>query len=152
MTLAAWPIGETSPGPCQAVLTPMDFRHGGDLAHGRQAAGLRDVDADVIDQPAGDQRGPFVRAVEQFAHGDGGGALTADLAEVVDVFGRKRVLHEEHFEALGVFQELHGLVRRDALVDVVQQLDLVAQLLAALFEQLQRTADVIGRLEDGGGA
>ena len=63
-----------------------------DFAAGREAARLRDVDADVIDQALGDERRPFVRAVEQFAHRDGRGALLADLAEVGDVFGRQRDL------------------------------------------------------------
>jgi hypothetical protein len=37
-------------------------------------------------------------------------------------------------EALGILQELHGLIGQDTLVDVAQQLDLVAKLFAALFE------------------
>ena len=45
---------------------------------------------------------------------------------------------------------LHGLGRRDALVDVVQQLDLLAQFLAAGFEQLQGAADIAFALEHRG--
>ena len=82
-----------------------------DFARRREAAGLRDVDADVVDQPFADQRRPFVRAVEQFAHGERRGALLADLAEVGDVFRRERVFQEEQLELLGVLGELHGLVR-----------------------------------------
>src|ERR1017187_3199759 len=97
-------------GAVPGGLDAVDLGHGGDLAHGRQAAGLAHVDADVIDQASGDERGPLVRAVEELAHGDGRGTLTADLVEVRDVFGRERVFHEEHLEALGILEELDGLV------------------------------------------
>ena len=83
-----------------------------------------------------------MRAVEELAHGDGRGAVLADLAEVGEVFGRERVFQEEQPELLGLLAELHGLVGRDALMHVVQQLDLVAQFVAADFEQLQRAAHV----------
>ena len=76
------------------------------------------------------------------------GALLADLPEVRDVFRRQRVFHEEQLELFRVLAELHRLVGRHALVHVVQQFDLLAQLLAADFEQLQRAADVGRRLED----
>ncbi len=104
------------------------FAQDGDLARGREAAGLSDVNADVIDQALGDERGPFMRAVEEFAHRDRGGALLADLAEVSDVFRGERVFHEEQVILLGFLGEHDGLVGRDALVHVVQQIDLVAQL------------------------
>ena len=42
----------------------------GDLAGGREAPGLRQVHADVIDETIRDQRDPFVGAVKQFAHGE----------------------------------------------------------------------------------
>ena len=58
--------------------------------------------------------------------------LLPDLPEVGDVLRRDRILQEEELERLDVLGELDGLARRDPLVDVVQQFDLVAQLLAAL--------------------
>ena len=72
----------------------------------------------------------------------------ADLPEIGDVLRRERIFHEEQLELLGVLAELHRLVGRHALVHVVQQLDLFAQLLPADFEQLQRAADVNRRIED----
>ena len=108
----------------------------------------RNVDADVIDQPFGDKRLPFVRAVEQLAHGDGRGAILADLPEVGVIFGRKRIFHEEEPELLHVLAELDRLVRRDPLVHVVQQLDLFAQLLPADLHELQRAAAIYRRIED----
>src|SRR5207249_1326224 len=50
-------------------------------------------------------------------------------------------------ESLEVLGELNSLRRGDPLMDVVKQLDFVAELFAALLEQLQDTANVIRRLE-----
>jgi hypothetical protein len=50
------------------------------------------------------------------------------VAEVADVLRREGVLEEEEPEALEVLRELDGLDGMEALVDVVQQLDLVAEL------------------------
>ena len=105
-----------------------------DLARGSESAGLRNVYPDVIDQALGDQRLPLVRAVEQLAHGDRRGAVLADLPEVAEIFRRERIFEEEHFELLGVLAELHGLVRQQAFVHVMQQFDFLAQLLAADFQ------------------
>src|ERR1700730_17793060 len=80
----------------------------GDLARGTESAGLRDVDADIVNETLGDERLPFVGTVEEFSDGDGSGAVLADLAEVGEVFGRQRVFEEEHTEGLGSLAELHG--------------------------------------------
>ncbi|SPF49850.1 hypothetical protein SBA4_4210005 [Candidatus Sulfopaludibacter sp. SbA4] len=139
--------GRDVAGPVPRGLDAEVLGQDGDLARGCESAGLRNVHADVVDQPLGDQRLPLVRAVEQLAHGDGGGAVLPDLAEVGVVLGRERILEEEHVELLRVLAHLHGLVGGDALVHVVQQLHLVAQFLPADFEQLDRAANVSRRLE-----
>src|SRR5260221_13353598 len=76
-------IAGTMPGRAHVV----DLAESGDLAARGQPAGLGNVDADVVDEPLGDKRRPLVRAVEQLAHGERGGALLADHAEVCDIFG-----------------------------------------------------------------
>ena len=143
-----WPTGETSPGPCHAVLTPNILGQDRDFARGRESARLGNVHADVVDEPFGDQRLPLVRAVEEFAHGDGRGAILPDLPEVADILRRERVFDEEHPELLGVLAELHSLVGRDPLVHVVQQLDFFAQFLPADLQQFQSAAQVDRRIED----
>ena len=95
-----------------------------------------------------DQRLPFVRAVEQLAHGDRRSAVLADLAEVAEVFGRERVLEKKHAERLGSLAELDGQVGREPLVHVVEQFHFVAQFAAAHFEQLQRAAELGGGIEE----
>src|SRR6185312_11271956 len=127
------------------------FGEDGDFAGGREASRLRDVAADVIDEAFGDKRGPFVGAVEELAHGDGSGALLTDLAEVRDVFGGERVFHEEEVVLLEVFGEADGFVGGDALVDVMQEADFLAELFACGVEHFQNAADVGERFEDGAG-
>src|SRR5579884_1388615 len=109
-------VAGTVPGGADAE----ELGHGGDLANGRQAASLRDVDADEIDEALGDERGPLVRAVEEFAHGELRGALLADHAEIRDVFGREGVFEEEQAERLDFFGEADGLDGRDAFVYIVE--------------------------------
>ena len=67
-----------------------------------------------------DKRLPFVRAVEEFAHGDRRCAILADLPEVAQVLRRKRVFEEEHPELFGLFAELHRLIRRQPFMHVVE--------------------------------
>src|ERR1700692_2209051 len=120
----------------------------GDLARRAEASRLRNMHANVVDELLGDQRLPLVRAVEELAHGNGGGAVLADLAEIAQVLGRERVLEKKHAERFGLFAELDGFVGREALVHVVEQFDLVAELVAADFEQLDRAAHLRGAIEE----
>src|ERR1700693_1605271 len=63
------------------------FAKNRDLASWSKASSLRNMTTDVVNQPFGDQRRPFVRAVEEFAHGDRRRTLLPDLAEVRDILG-----------------------------------------------------------------
>ena len=64
--------------------------------------------------------------------------------------GESGILEEEEPEALGVLAQLQRLRRRDALVDVVQQLDLVAELLPGRLQQRERAPRVGRGLEHRG--
>ena len=97
------------------------------LARRAQPADLRDVDADEVDQPAGDQRQVFLLRVEQLAHRDRHARLLPDEVEVVLLLGRQRVLDEERVVLLQLLAQADRLAGRDPLVDVVQQLDVVAE-------------------------
>ena len=71
---------------------------------------------------------PLVRVVEQLAHRDRRAGLRAELLEVADVLGAERVFEEEQLERLQVLGQLDRQDRRHALVHVVQQFHLVAEL------------------------
>jgi hypothetical protein len=84
--LTAWPIGETLPGPCQAVRTLKNSQQGGDLARHVQAADRRDVDPDEVDEPLRDKEDPLVAVHEKLAHRDCARGLQSENAKP-DVFG-----------------------------------------------------------------
>src|SRR5437764_9543086 len=110
-------IARTMPGSTHAK----GFAHRGDLAAGREAAGLAHMNSNVVDEPFGDERRPFVRAVEQFTHGYRSRALLAYLTEISDVFRGEWIFEEEQFEPFDIFRQLHCLVGAYALVDVMEQ-------------------------------
>ena len=89
-----------------------------------------------------------MRAIEELAHRDRRRTVLADLPEVSQVFRRKRVFQKEHLKLLGFLAELHGQVRRQSLVHIMQQFDFIAQFLAANLQQLQRAAEISSRLEE----
>src|ERR1019366_6431574 len=79
-------------------LHAVDLAQDGDLPGRGETTGLGNVHADVIDQPFANQRGPLVRAIEEFAQGVGGGDLLTDLTEVRQVFRREWIFHKEQLE------------------------------------------------------
>ena len=94
------------------------------------------------------ERQVLVRSVEQLAHRNRRARLLPQQAEVAVVFGRERVFEEEQAVRLQRLAERDRLDQRHALVDVVQQLDLVAELRAQMLEQLRQHPDVRRRLPD----
>src|SRR5579872_1083713 len=53
-----------------------------DLARRAESAHLRQMNANIVDEPLGDQRLPLMRIVEQLAHGDWSGAVLPYLAKI----------------------------------------------------------------------
>jgi len=112
------------------------LRQGGQFTRRGQAADLRKVYADEINQPLGNESGPFMRAVEQFSHGDRGAALLPQRPKIADGLGRERVFDEERMVALKFLAKPNRLDRLDALMDVMQQFDFLPELLADALEHL----------------
>ena len=63
--------------PCRPHAEELAERR--DLARRRQAADLRDVDADEVDQPFGNERQVLLHRVEQLAHRDRDARLLPQL-------------------------------------------------------------------------
>jgi hypothetical protein len=121
----------------------------GYLARHVQAARGRDVNADEINPAVRHQRQPLMAVYEKLAHGKGSGALLAHDLKPGHVFRRKTVLEEEKPErlhGLGKHQRLRG---RDALMDVMHELYVEAQLRAQVVEHLDGVVYVRGGLEHG---
>src|SRR4030095_11061100 len=89
---------------------------------------------------------PLVRVVEELSHGDGRRRLRPELLEVADVLGREGVLEEEQLERLDVLGEADRVDRRQPFMDIVEQLDLVAEVLAEVLEELRDAPAIRRRL------
>ena len=61
---------------------------------------------------------------------------------MTDVLGRQRIFDEEWSELLEVTAELGGQHGRNSLVDVVQQLDLIAEAIPDMSEQAGHKAGI----------
>src|SRR5579862_7968972 len=94
-----------------------------DLTRPRESANLRKMDPDVVDQSLGNQRLPFMWIIEKLAHRAGCGAVLADLPEVSQILRREGICKKEHFELFCVLAELHGLIRQQPFMHVVEQFD-----------------------------
>ena len=75
-----------------------------------QAADLRDVDANEVDQALGDERDVLVLRVEQLSHRQRDGRLLPQQTEVVVLFGREWILEEEQPILFELLAERDGLV------------------------------------------
>ena len=118
------------PGRAHAV----HLREGGDVAGRGKPTHGADVHAHKIDEPLLDDRCPLVRVSEQLSHRQRRGTLLADIPEPGDVFRRQGVLQEEQLERLRLLGKAYGLDWLQALVDIVQELDLEAQLTTQVLE------------------
>ena len=101
--------------------------------------------ADIVDQLLLDQLLGVPDRIEDLAHRQRRGGVLADQPEGRLVLGGRRVLQPEQAIGLQVLAEPPGLDRREAVVDVVQQMDVPAQRVARLLEQLGHEAHVLRR-------
>ena len=120
----------------------VEVREGEDPAQVRDAAGVRNGGADVVDEPFGDQLLAVPDRVEHLAHRDGRGGVLADQAERRLVLGRRRVLDPERPVLLQRRAQPAGLDRRQAVVHVVQDVHAVAELFADVGHHLRREVQV----------
>ena len=81
--------------------------------------------------------------VEHLADGDRRHGVLADQPERVLVLGRRRILEPEQPVGLDRLAEARRLDRRQAVVDVVQQVEVEAELRAHGLEELRREVEVL---------
>ena len=124
---AAWPTGEQSPGPCQAVLTPKNSQ---------RAATFR-----AIDRPPICETWIRIKSISRSAIRGRYSCCVLNSSPIASGMldccrmsrkwsfssGEQRVLQEEKPIFLQLLAEVDRLVRRDALVDVVEQLHVLAE-------------------------
>ena len=105
-------------------------RRGGDLAQVGDAAGVHDRGADVVDELLLDQLLAVVDRVEHLADRERRRRVLADQPEALLVLGRRRVLQPEQVVRLERLAEPRRLDRRQAVVHVVQQVQVGPEALA----------------------
>src|SRR5262245_55112266 len=100
------------------------------------------MDADKVNQALSHQEHPLVPIDEQLAHRDCAASLLPQRAEPGNIFWSERILHEERPVRLHCLAELNGLIRRDALVDIVQEFHIETDLRPQLIEHLYRVIHI----------
>jgi hypothetical protein len=121
---------------------PEELRERRELPRGSDAADVRDVHPDEVDQAVPDERHGLALADEQLPHRDRRAGLRSKEAQVLLVLRRNRVLQEEQPVGLEVLGELDGHDRGHPLVNVVEQLDVLAEARPELFEHPGHLATV----------
>src|SRR5262249_16437529 len=116
------------PMPCRADVEKLAA--GGDLPRHVQTARGGNVDPDEVDQPFGHKKNPLVAVHEQLAHGNRATGLLPQRLKPGDILGREGIFHEERSVRLDCLAKLNSLVRRNTLVDVMQEFDVKAQLVS----------------------
>src|SRR5919107_5942727 len=108
-------------GPVPRCPNAEELAIGSRFARHAQAADIRDMHADEVDQTLPDERHVLGLIHEQLAHSDGRGGALAHQPEVLRILGRERVLEEEQVVGFEFSGEAYGLYRREAAGDVVEQ-------------------------------
>jgi len=105
------------------------------------------VHAQEIDEAAGDERRPFHRCNEEFAHGQRRGADLPDIGKPRDVLRWKQVLEEEKMQRLDLLREIDGKGRGKPFVNVMDQFHAIAEHAANVLERGQRCSHILARMK-----
>ena len=123
----------------------IELREVGNPAQMGDAAGVDHRSADVIDPLPLHQFLAIVNAVEHFPNRDGRSAVLPDQTESVLQFGGNRVLQPKQVVRFKLFAKSRRLNRRQAMVHVVQKVQVGAEFLPQPGEQLRRKIQVMFR-------
>src|SRR5271168_3485184 len=93
----------------------------GDFFQVREAAGVNDRHADVVDPLVADEVVRVPDGVEDFADGDGCSGVFTDELEAFLMFGGGGVFEPEKMKVLEFFAETRRFNRREAMMAVVEQ-------------------------------
>jgi hypothetical protein len=86
------------------------------------------VNADKVEQPLFDHRHILTGIIKKFAYGNRRAGLLTENPQVFDVLWSEYVLQKEKAVFLQLLGERDGLNGRYALVNVVEQFDIIAQM------------------------
>src|SRR5207237_4439220 len=108
----------------------------------RQTTDVADVDAYKINQVVGNEGHPFLRIVKDFAHGNGSGDLLAEHLEPHVLFRWQGVFQKEESVRFKLLGHTYRLDRCQMLMDIMQQLHLVAQMRTEILKEAGNAASV----------
>src|SRR5205807_1614636 len=110
------------------------------------AADMADIAADEVDKLLGDERQALVFGMEELSHRDRCRGVLPDQPEALLVLGPERVFQEEKMERLQLLRKTGRLDRREPLMDVMEELDLITHLISKVGEHPRDDPKVAGRL------
>ena len=112
-----------------------EFAQGGELPRRCQTADSVETDADEVDEALANERHILNRVGEELTKRDGRRTLASKKSQVLRIFGRNRIFEEEEPVRLECFGQLNRIDRRDALVHVMQELDVLPEARAEVLEE-----------------
>ena len=139
---AAIATGLRSVAPCDPVRTWCSSRERRDLPQVADAAAVHDGHADVVDQLLFDELRAVVDRVEHLADRNRRRRVLADGAERRLVLRRHRILQPEQPRRLEALAEPRRFDRRQAMVHVVEQVHVEADLAPQPFEQRRHEVEI----------
>src|SRR5690606_4863875 len=117
------------------------------LHRGCNSTDLGDVNTNVVEHAVGHVFQPLVLIVEQFAHGKGYAGLPAQQGEPSHILGRERIFNEEGTVFFESPDQVDGVHRLQAFVDIVKQLYIVADCFSDEVKDRNGTAFVYLRVD-----
>ena len=122
--------------------------HRSQLTAGCDAAHIRDVNPDEVQQPILDHRDDLVGRGVQFTHCDWRGTLSPYHSEILVIFGAEEIFKKEELEAFDFLGKPDPEDRRNPLMHIMQNLYTITKAIAYVFKQIQSRAQVGLGLKD----
>src|ERR1700722_835814 len=114
----------------------IEIREIGDLLQMGESAGVNDGHADVVDPLVADKIVRVPDGVEDFADSDGGGVAGSDDLAAISHFGGGWIFEPEKMKWFEFFPETRSFNGSEAMVAVVEQVQIVAEGFADACEEL----------------
>ena len=120
----------------------INLRQGGDLLEVREASAVNHGHAKVVDELFGDEDVRVPDGVEDLADGQRRGRVLANDAEAFLQFCRDCIFEPEEVIGLEALSEARGFDGSEAVVNVVEQVKIVAEFQAQRFEQFGNMKEI----------
>src|SRR5947208_3078244 len=130
-------------GPVTAGTHLVEFGQSGDLFEMRDASGMDNRRADVVDELFLNQNVAVVDRVKYLSHGQRSGSVTPDDPEPLLQLGWCCIFEPEEMIGFKFFAQARCFDGAEPMMRVVQQMNLRAKLLAQPGEELRRKIQIV---------